>query len=135
MPFLGLIDHDKKQKSKFLREKTPENFDILLDQTIFREPENPSKLHPITIKIMSGSTILIYNKDDNFRNMMLASFTSNKFLSEFDDCGKIEIGGTNIEEIRLDCLKSMVGVVLPANFYISGTLRDNILYKSSADEE
>lgn len=54
----------------------------------------------------------------------------------------LEIGGVNVNEIDKESkynfnvdLRYKIGIVMSKNFYMSGTLRDNILRKIEASDE
>ena len=88
-------------------------FDIFFDRAIFKEPDSPAVVHPITLTIPQGQVIMIYAPNDIFRNLFLYSFTNNHSISDQKWDGEpsaIEIGGVNVDEIPLSRTKIIIQI-------------------------
>ncbi|PQP90388.1 ABC transporter ATP-binding protein [Paenibacillus sp. AR247] len=83
--------------------------------------------------VKAGQTIALVGHTGSGKSTII------NLLSRFYDItgGKITIDGLDIRDVKLDTLRSQIGIVLQDTFIFSGTIRDNIRFGrlDAADEE
>jgi ABC-type cobalamin/Fe3+-siderophores transport system ATPase subunit len=99
---------------------------------LLEEPgEVLSKNSIFSLTVEEGEIVLLYEKDNRFRDLLLYALTKN--LPMFNEraffkskSSTIRLGGVDIREVsRRDWLRQF-GVIASDNFYFNGTIRENV---------
>ena len=106
--------------------------DIVFDHVSFHYDEGPDVLRDLSCVIPAGKTVAILGATGSGKSSMVQLLQR---LFE-PQSGEIRIGGTNINKIDRQYLRSHIGLVLQEPFLYSKTLRDNVkIAVSDATEE
>ncbi len=86
--------------------------------------EDPYILSKINLKVPRGKTMALVGRSGSGKTTLV------KLLARFFDVteGQVQINGTDIRHINLNCLRRLVGFVLQETFVFNGTVRENIAY-------
>ncbi len=96
--------------------------DIVFDHVSFHYDEGPDVLRDLSCVIPAGKTVAILGATGSGKSSMVQLLQR---LFE-PQSGEIRIGGTNINKIDRQYLRSHIGLVLQEPFLYSKTLRDNV---------
>ncbi len=103
--------------------------DIVFDNVTFTYKENLSPvLKNVSFTVPSGKTFAILGKTGSGKSTMMHLL--DRLYTLPPECGKITIGGVDINDIDLYSLRNNIGIVLQEPFLFSRTIRENI---STAD--
>lgn len=102
----------------------PMNGDIVFNHVGFAYPDCPELLHDINLTIPAGTTLGILGGTGSGKSTLVHLL--NRLYDLPADCGRITIGGVNIADMKLDWVRSHVGMVLQEPMLFSSTLRENI---------
>ncbi|ANE47907.1 multidrug ABC transporter ATP-binding protein [Paenibacillus swuensis] len=107
--------------------------DITFDQIVFEYEKGRQALKGISLDVQAGQSIAFVGHTGSGKSTMI------NLLCRFYDPvqGRVLIDGHDIRDIRLESLRSQVGIVLQDTFIFSGTIRDNIRFGrlDATDEE
>ncbi|MFO7871997.1 MAG: ABC transporter ATP-binding protein [Kiritimatiellia bacterium] len=97
--------------------------DIEFDDVWFRYQDTPI-LKGINLKINAGETIALVGPSGAGKT------TLTRLLPRFYETwrGSVKIGGVNINDIQLRCLRNNIGIVMQDDYLFSDTLSANITY-------
>lgn len=98
--------------------------DIRFDHVNFAYENCPEILHDISFEMKAGTTLGILGGTGSGKSTLMLLLDKMYDLPE--GCGTISIGGTDIRNIRMDYLRSSIGMVLQEPFLFSRSLSDNI---------
>ncbi|MBU1341619.1 MAG: peptidase domain-containing ABC transporter [Proteobacteria bacterium] len=79
-------------------------------------------LNKINLTIPAGTKVAVVGQTGSGKSTLVSLIP--RFYDPFE--GSIMIDGIDIKEMSLDCLRSMVGVMMQAPFIFAGTIFDNI---------
>ncbi|KHF36294.1 putative ABC transporter ATP-binding protein [Paenibacillus sp. P1XP2] len=106
---------------------------IRLDNVVFEYVKGRQALKGINLDVKAGQTIALVGHTGSGKSTII------NLLSRFYDIsgGKITIDGMDIRDVKLETLRSQIGIVLQDTFIFSGTIRDNIRFGrlDATDEE
>ncbi len=107
--------------------------DIVFDDVSFSYEGNEKVLHHISVTLPAGSSTALVGPSGGGKT------TITSLLPRFYDVtgGSIRIGSQDLRHIRLDSLRSNIGIVQQEVYLFDGTIRDNIAYgkPGASDEE
>ncbi len=97
----------------------------------FSYSQNKEVLKGMSLRIKKGQTIALVGKSGSGKttivNLMLRLFLPVK--------GSILVDGINLEDLKIDTWLNKIGYVSQEAFIFNGTVRDNIIFGRSADED
>lgn len=98
--------------------------EIEFDNVSFSYFENKTVLKNVSFKVEKGKTIAIVGPTGSGKTTII------NLLMRFYDLteGKISIDGININEVKKDNLREVIGMVLQDTWLFNGTIFDNIKY-------
>ena len=97
--------------------------DIVFDHVTFGYQGQPV-LEDVSFTIPQGSTFAVLGGTGSGKSTLIHLLDRLYDLGE--EQGKITIGGVDIRDIRRDCLRRQIGLVLQEPFLFSQTIRENI---------
>ncbi|MMZ46590.1 putative multidrug export ATP-binding/permease protein [compost metagenome] len=106
--------------------------DIQFEGVTFGYENKDKVLHRVDLSIHAGETVALVGPSGAGKTTLCS------LLPRFYDVeeGSITIDGMDIREMKLDSLRSMIGIVQQDVFLFDGTIRENIAYgKLDASEE
>ncbi|MBN2418407.1 MAG: ABC transporter ATP-binding protein [Deltaproteobacteria bacterium] len=106
--------------------------DIVFSHVHFAYEEGKKVLEDINLTVPLGSAIAIVGPTGAGKTTMI------NLLNRFYDVknGSITINGTDIRDMKINTLRSALGVVLQEPFFFATTIRENLLYgNQDASEE
>ena len=109
--------------------------DIVFDDVTFgyrnREGDSTDVLKGISFKVKKGETVALVGSSGGGKTTIC------HLLPRFylRDGGKITIGGTDINDVSSETLRSKIAVVAQDVFLFAGSIRDNIMYGSPDKSE
>ncbi|AOZ94556.1 ABC transporter ATP-binding protein [Paenibacillus crassostreae] len=107
--------------------------DIELKKVIFEYEKGRQALKGIDLNVEAGQTIALVGHTGSGKSTII------NLLSRFYDIsdGQITIDGYDIRDVKVESLRSQIGIVLQDTFIFSGTIRDNIRFGrlDAKDEE
>ncbi len=102
----------------------PMEGDIVFDHVSFAYPDCPVMLEDINLTIPAGTTLGILGSTGSGKSTLVHLL--NRLYDLPEDCGTITIGGVDIRRMKLDWVRSHVGMVLQEPMLFSSTLAENI---------
>jgi len=98
--------------------------DVSFENIIFEYEKGRPALKGISLNVNAGQTIALVGHTGSGKSTIM------NLLCRFYDPvhGAVKIDGINIRDVKLESLRSQVGVVLQDTFIFSGTIRDNIRF-------
>ncbi|MDR9853943.1 ABC transporter ATP-binding protein [Paenibacillus sp. VCA1] len=106
---------------------------IKLENVVFEYEKGRQALKGINLDVKAGQTIALVGHTGSGKSTII------NLLSRFYDIsgGKLTIDGLDIRDVKLETLRSQIGIVLQDTFIFSGTIRDNIRFGrlDATDEE
>ncbi|WP_438351150.1 ABC transporter ATP-binding protein [Paenibacillus sp. FA6] len=107
--------------------------DITFEKIVFEYEKGRQALKGIDLNVEAGQTIALVGHTGSGKSTII------NLLSRFYDItdGKITIDGYDIRDVKVESLRSQIGIVLQDTFIFSGTIRDNIRFGrlDAKDEE
>ena len=103
-------------------DKFPEG-DIVFDHVTFSY-DTQETLHDVSFCVKRGSTVGILGATGSGKSTL--TYLLNRLYELPEDCGTIRIGDQDIRSIRLDTLRSNVGLILQEPFLYSKSIKDNM---------
>lgn len=111
------------------------NGEIEFKNVSFKYSEKAEKfaLSDINLKINSGETVGIIGSTGSSKTSLVQLIPR---LYDVSD-GSVTVGGVDVKEYNLDCLRNSVAMVLQKNVLFSGTIKENMRWgnKDATDEE
>jgi ATP-binding cassette subfamily B protein len=97
---------------------------IRFDNIVFEYEEGRPALKGISLDVKEGQSIALVGHTGSGKSTIV------NLLCRFYDPvrGRVLIDGHDLRDVRLDSLRSQVGIVMQDTFIFSGTIRDNIRY-------
>ena len=126
------LDHDIKPSE--IKHLTLDNYNIKFDKVIFSYPSRPDiqSLKEISFDIKQGQFTGIVGRSGSGKSTLMQLVL--KFYKH--QAGQITIGGSEIEHISSDIIRSKIAYVEQYPAIFSGTIRSNIAFsKPSASED
>lgn len=107
--------------------------DITFENIVFEYEKGRQALKGIDLNVEAGQTIALVGHTGSGKSTII------NLLSRFYDIteGQIKIDGYDIRDVKVESLRSQIGIVLQDTFIFSGTIRDNIRFGrlDAKDEE
>ncbi|MBP5175933.1 MAG: ABC transporter ATP-binding protein [Treponema sp.] len=106
--------------------------DVRFDGVTFSYDGDVNVLHDVSFDVEAGKTIALVGPTGAGKSTIV------NLLSRFYDIqgGRILIDGTDIRSVKIDSLRTQMGIMTQDNYIFSGTIRDNIAYgKLDATED
>ncbi len=90
----------------------------------FAYRDNPPLLHNITLEAQPGQTIALVGPSGSGKSTLI------NLIPRFYDAtsGRVLIDGIDVRDVKLDSLRSQIGMVLQETFLFNLSIRDNISY-------
>lgn len=105
---------------------------VSFDDVTFAYPGGPDILSDVTIKIEPGQRVAVVGETGSGKTTFAKLATRLMVPAS----GMVLVGGTNIDEIVLDSLRSRVSYVPQEGFLFEGTVAENVRYgKPDVDDE
>ena len=98
--------------------------DIAFEHVNFAYEGFPELLHDINFKMKAGTTLGILGGTGSGKSTMMLLL--DKLYTLPPECGKITIGGVDINDIRTEHLRKNIGIVLQEPYLFSRTIAENI---------
>ncbi len=132
---IGYIMDAEEEKDPEGALTPPLDGDIRFEHVSFAYEGSQEMLHDISFTIPAGTTLGILGGTGSGKSTLM--YLLDRLYPLPEGCGKITIGGTDISRIRLDHLRSQIGIVLQEPYLFSRTLRENlgIASESLGEEE
>ena len=106
---------------------------ITFENIVFEYEKGRQALKGIDLNVEAGQTIALVGHTGSGKSTII------NLLSRFYDIteGQIKIDGYDIRDVKVESLRSQIGIVLQDTFIFSGTIRDNIRFGrlDAKDEE
>lgn len=102
----------------------PMDGDIVFDNVSFAYENCPEVLHDISFTMKGGTTLGILGGTGSGKSTLMLLL--DKLYDLAEGCGRISIGGVDIDDIQSDYLRSNIGMVLQEPYLFSRTLAENI---------
>jgi ABC-type bacteriocin/lantibiotic exporter with double-glycine peptidase domain len=105
------------------------NWDIILDRVSFGYVPQQPVLHDLSLTIPAGKVTAIIGNNGSGKSTLL------KLLQGIypPDSGRVWLGRTAVDEVKLAQLRRRFGCVLQHNPLFSGSIRDNIAYGETGE--
>ncbi|MDO7905002.1 ABC transporter ATP-binding protein [Paenibacillus sp. JX-17] len=107
--------------------------DIKLENVVFEYEKGRPALKGISLDVHAGQSIALVGHTGSGKSTII------NLLSRFYDItsGRLTVDGYNIQDVKVESLRSQIGIVLQDTFIFSGTIRDNIRFGrlDATDEE
>ncbi len=129
----ALLDAAEEESDKELSSDIDLNGDIVFDNVCFSYSDEKPLIENFSLRVKKGQKIAIVGPTGCGKTTLI-----NLLMRFYDvDSGSIEIGQTDIREIKRDTLRSQFGMVLQNTWLFSATVKENISYgvESATDEE
>ena len=106
--------------------------EIVFDKVFFHYDEERPILKDISFTLKPSTSIAIVGPSGSGKSTII-----NLIPRLYDVVsGSVRFDGTDVRDLKLDLLRSMIGVVSQETYLFNGTIRDNLLYaKEDATEE
>lgn len=105
-------------------EDAPMDGDICFEHVRFAYENAPELLHDINFTVKAGTTLGILGGTGSGKSTLMLLL--DKLYPLAEDCGRITIGGQDIQKIRTQHLRRNIGMVLQEPFLFSRTIAENI---------
>jgi ATP-binding cassette subfamily B multidrug efflux pump len=114
----------KVEESKEAIEIPPGRACIEFENVSYNFPDGQPALKDINFSVEPGEKLAIVGSTGSGKSTLLG------LIPRFFDPtkGKIKINGVDLREIKLDSLRSSIGIVMQESFLFSDTIRENIAY-------
>jgi len=98
--------------------------DVKFEQVVFEYEKDRPALHGISLDVTAGQSIALVGHTGSGKSTII------NLLCRFYDpvSGRVLIDGTDIRSVKIDSLRSQVGIVMQDTFIFSGTIRQNIAF-------
>ena len=131
MQYVGVLQEGPEEDLEDgydLPESQPEQ-DIVLDRVSFGYVPQQPVLHDLSLTIPAGKTTAIIGSNGSGKSTLL------KLLQGIypPDSGRVWLGKTAVDEVKLAQLRRRFGCVLQHNPLFSGSVRDNIAYGATGE--
>ena len=130
---IGYIMDAEEEKDVPDAVEPPMTGDIRFEHVSFAYEGAPEMLHDIDLTIPAGTTLGILGGTGSGKSTMM--YLLDRLYPLPESGGRITIGGVDIAKIRLDHLRSHIGIVLQEPFLFSRTLRENLSITSAEMNE
>ena len=118
------ISESEEEKDKENAVDADMTGDIAFEHVNFAYEGFPELLHDINFKIKAGTTLGILGGTGSGKSTMMLLL--DKLYTLPPECGKITIGGVDINDIRTEHLRKNIGIVLQEPYLFSRTIAENI---------
>ena len=121
---IGYIMDAEEEKDPDDALTPPLTGDICFEHVTFAYEGSREMLHDVTFTIPAGTTLGILGGTGSGKSTLM--YLLDRLYPLPPENGRITIGGTDIAQIRLDHLRSHIGIVLQEPYLFSRTLRENL---------
>jgi len=121
---IGYIMDAEEEKDPDDALTPPMTGDICFDHVTFAYEGSREMLHDVAFTIPAGTTLGILGGTGSGKSTLM--YLLDRLYPLPPENGRITIGGTDIAQIRLDHLRSHIGIVLQEPYLFSRTLRENL---------
>ena len=121
---IGYIMDAEEEKDPEDALTPPMTGDICFDHVTFAYEGSREMLHDVAFTIPAGTTLGILGGTGSGKSTLM--YLLDRLYPLPPENGRITIGGTDIAQIRLDHLRSHIGIVLQEPYLFSRTLRENL---------
>lgn len=118
------ISESEEEKDKENAVNADMTGDIAFEHVNFAYEGFPELLHDINFKMKAGTTLGILGGTGSGKSTMMLLL--DKLYTLPPECGKITIGGVDINDIRTEHLRKNIGIVLQEPYLFSRTIAENI---------
>ena len=118
------ISESEEEKDKENAVDADMTGDIAFEHVNFAYEGFPELLHDINFKMKAGTTLGILGGTGSGKSTMMLLL--DKLYTLPPECGKITIGGVDINDIRTEHLRKNIGIVLQEPYLFSRTIAENI---------
>lgn len=118
------ISESEEEKDKENAVDADMTGDIAFEHVNFAYEGFPELLHDINFKMKAGTTLGILGGTGSGKSTMMLLL--DKLYTLPPECGKITIGGVDINDIRTKHLRKNIGIVLQEPYLFSRTIAENI---------
>ena len=108
----------------------PMTGDICFDHVSFAYEGSQEMLHDVSFTIPAGTTLGILGGTGSGKSTLM--YLLDRLYPLPEGSGRITIGGMDIADIRLEHLRSHIGIVLQEPYLFSRTLRENLTITSES---
>ena len=121
---IGYIMDAEEEKDVPDAQEPPMDGDIRFEHVTFSYEGSPEMLHDIDLTIPAGTTLGILGGTGSGKSTLM--YLLDRLYPLPEEGGRITVGGTDIQKIRLEHLRRNIGIVLQEPFLFSRTLRENL---------
>ena len=118
------ISESEEEKDKENAVDADMTGDIAFEHVNFAYEGFPELLHDINFKMKAGTTLGILGGTGSGKSTMMLLL--DKLYTLPPECGKITIGGVDINDIKTEHLRKNIGIVLQEPYLFSRTIAENI---------
>ena len=118
------ISESEEEKDKENAVDADMTGDIAFEHVNFAYEGFPELLHDINFKMKAGTTLGILGGTGSGKSTMMLLL--DKLYTLPPECGKITIGGMDINDIKTEHLRKNIGIVLQEPYLFSRTIAENI---------
>lgn len=121
---LSYILNSEEEQDKPGAVEVPMNKDVSFQHVTYRFEGEKAVLDDVTFTIPAGSTFAILGGTGSGKSTLMHLLDRLYDLPE--ECGKITVGGVNIQDMKRSWIRQNVGMVLQEPFLFSRTIEENI---------
>ncbi len=121
---LSYILNSEEEQDKPGAVEAPMNQDVSFQHVTYRFEGEKAVLDDVTFTIPAGSTFAILGGTGSGKSTLMHLLDRLYDLPE--ECGKITVGGVNIQDMKRSWIRQNVGMVLQEPFLFSRTIEENI---------
>ena len=122
---VGSIMDAEEEKDRPGAAEHPMNGDIRFEHVSFGYEGCPEMLHDVSFTVPAGTTLGILGGTGSGKSTLM--YLLDRLYTLEEGQGRITVGGTDIRDISLPCLRGNIGIVLQEPFLFSRSLKENLL--------